>query len=352
MTPTEPQVLDEAAACVGRLLGCSVAGAQMIRAGGNNRIVRVERRGEPPCIVKVYFRHPADRRDRLTTELEALSFLWRHGIRQVPQPLAADPERGMAVYGFIDGTPIAPDTIGPDEIAAAVRMLNVLHGLRDADGADRLGPASEAFFSLEGLLANLRERYRRHATIEGSEPVFDAYRAFRDGPLRRALDEIEGAAREAAVAIGAELPLAGRTLSPSDFGLHNAVRQPSGSIAFLDFEYFGWDDPAKTVCDFCYHPAMALSPIMAELFAAAAIRQLDGARLRDRIRHLFPIFGLKWCFILLNEFLPEVRLRRTLASGRSGPANDLLSLQLVKARAMLDRVTNERERDGFAGIAP
>ena len=37
-----------------------------------------------------------------------------------------------------------------------------------------------------------------------------------------------------------------RTLSPSDFGFHNALRTPAGTMVFLDFEYFGWDDPAKT----------------------------------------------------------------------------------------------------------
>jgi len=30
-------------------------------------------------------------------------------------------------------------------------------------------------------------------------------------------------------------------------------------IIFLDFEYFGWDDPAKMIVDFLLHPAMNLS---------------------------------------------------------------------------------------------
>jgi hypothetical protein len=350
MTP-EPQVLEEASACVRRMLGGTVLDACMIRAGGNNRIVRVERRGEPPCVVKIYFRHPADRRDRLATEYGALSFLWRHGVRRTPQPLAADGARGMAIYGFIAGAPIASDAIGPSEIAAAVEMLDALHALRTAEGADRLPPASEAFFTLDGLVANLHERWARHAGIVGGEPVLGEYQAFRDGALWRAVREIEEAARVSAQEIGGELALTERTLSPSDFGLHNAVRAPAGGIVFLDFEYFGWDDPAKTVCDFCYHPAMALSPALRALFADAAVDRLGGERLRRRIRLLFPIFGLKWCFILLNEFLPEGRLRRALASGRSEPVHDLMSLQLAKAKAMLDRVINERERDGFAGIA-
>src|SRR6185503_11886129 len=39
-------------------------------------------------------------------------------------------------------------------------------------------------------------------------------------------------------------------LSPSDFGYHNAVLADDETVRFFDFEYAGWDDPAKLVCDF------------------------------------------------------------------------------------------------------
>ena len=45
-----------------------------------------------------------------------------------------------------------------------------------------------------------------------------------------------------------------RVLSPSDFGFHNALRRPDGTIVFVDFEYFGWDDPAKMMADAMLHP--------------------------------------------------------------------------------------------------
>ena len=36
-----------------------------------------------------------------------------------------------------------------------------------------------------------------------------------------------------------------RTLSPSDFGFHNALLRGGREWVFLDFEYFGWDDPGQ-----------------------------------------------------------------------------------------------------------
>jgi len=41
-----------------------------------------------------------------------------------------------------------------------------------------------------------------------------------------------------------------RCISPSDFGFHNAIMTSDQHIRFLDFEYAGWDDPAKMVGDF------------------------------------------------------------------------------------------------------
>src|SRR6266480_4587472 len=67
----------------------------------------------------------------------------------------------------------------------------------------------------------------------------------------------------------AALPQASRILSPSDFGFHNAIRRPDGTLAFVDFEYFGWDDPAKTIVDFLLHPGMSVADTLKRRFAAA-----------------------------------------------------------------------------------
>ena len=42
-----------------------------------------------------------------------------------------------------------------------------------------------------------------------------------------------------------------RCISPSDFGLHNAIRT-AADIRFIDFEFAGWDDPAKALVNFIF----------------------------------------------------------------------------------------------------
>src|SRR5207244_2165634 len=103
-----------------------------------------------------------------------------------------------------------------------------------------------------------------------------------------------------------------RTLSPSDFGFHNALKKKDGTIVFLDFEYFGWDDPAKMISDFILHPAMHLSEDLKKYFVRGMQKIfLPQEDLRARLRIVYPLFAMKWCLIFLNEFCsPDFSRRR------------------------------------------
>ena len=113
----------------------------------------------------------------------------------------------------------------------------------------------------------------------------------------------------AGIAWDVPLAFAQRTLSPSDFGFHNALRRPDGSVVFLDFEYFGWDDPAKLCSDFCLHPGMGLDDNLAARFlrGARAIYGAADAQYESRLAVMRPLCGLCWCMIVLNSFLPPQR---------------------------------------------
>ena len=47
-------------------------------------------------------------------------------------------------------------------------------------------------------------------------------------------------------------------LSPSDFGIQNILKFKN-DYRFIDFEYFGWDDPAKLLSDIIHHPSVEYS---------------------------------------------------------------------------------------------
>src|SRR4029077_18624926 len=87
-----------------------------------------------------------------------------------------------------------------------------------------------------------------------------------------------------------------------------------GRLRFVDFEYAGWDDPAKTACDFVCQPNLPVPEEYATRFTQAVVAGLSDVSLHQhRIALLLPVRRLKWCCIMLNEFLPVGSRRRSFA---------------------------------------
>ena len=135
-----------------------------------------------------------------------------------------------------------------------------------------------------------------------------------------------------------KLDQAMRILSPSDFGFHNSLRKEDGSLVFLDFEYAGWDDPAKLVSDLANQPDRPLSLEEAEPFSSSLVEWLGAADFwRSRFRILAPLYQIKWACIVLNDFLPFGRNRRKFQDTQESEASRK-KLQFDKAQRMLSRV--------------
>ena len=88
-------------------------------------------------------------------------------------------------------------------------------------------------------------------------------------------------------------------ISPSDFGFHNALKTQNGPI-FFDFEFSGWDDPAKTVIDFFLQPKVPVSKAYFERITNGFCLRLSKEELLVRIDCLHSILRVKWICIILN----------------------------------------------------
>lgn len=333
MPPSDRDMTDDPAAIVCGLLGAgSVLAMERLSGGGNNRLHRVE---TPQGVLALKCYGAAD---RLAREFDALTVLATGGEAAVPRPLAADRVRQAALYSWIDGTAVGRgDGERPDgDIAQALAFISRLTAPALRASASMLREATEACLSLSELDAQIERRFTR--LLDGAP----ALGGFLDTGIRTAIDRAAMRARGlyAGAGIDPERPLDPRlrTLSPSDFGFHNALRRPDGRLVFLDFEYFGWDDPVKLTADFLWHPGFALSP-------AERSAWLDGCGTlfgRDpgfatRLEAQMPLYGLRWCLILLNEFLPERWERRRFAGTAAG-WEEAKATQLAKAQSWLARV--------------
>jgi len=327
-------------AVVSALIGRRVASVERVVAGRNSRVYRMTFADGACYAVKHYL--AATGRRGLDNEAAALRFLYAHGIRQTPRVIAIDRERGVGVYEFITGDPLGADVTGAD-IDAAVDFVLRLDRLSCA-GTGWDVPAAEAYFSLEGVVNNIETRLTRLRAVRADSPLHRDLHAFLEGRLNTVFAEVVewggGFLAGNQLSMAAELGPDDRILSPSDFGFHNAIRQPDGALVFVDLEYFGWDDPAKLVSDFLLHPAMNLPEAQKKRFTIRLCETLRGRDLlAKRLPVAYALFALKWCTILLNEFVPEHMARRRFA-GDNRAEDGVLSGQLAKARAMCDRVAN------------
>lgn len=302
-----------------------------IQGGGNNRLYRVESEDGRAFALKTYMRQDGDSRDRMGAEWGGLDFLFRHGVTCVPRPIAAHRTDNAALYGWVDGTRVTDP--GEADIDAAIAFTVALKRLTVMPRAARLPLASEACLSARELNVQIDRRLERLRALD--EPELQRFLTGEVMPARKlAVTNLRTGYVGARLNLDAELAIQHRTLSPSDFGFHNALRTADG-VVFLDFEYFGWDDPVKLVADFLHHPGMALDAAARRRFLAGARRAFaDDPNFGLRLALMYPLYGLRWVCILLNEFLPERWKRRAYAGAADRDVAQ--QRQLLKARAKLN----------------
>lgn len=311
----------ELESCIAALLTAAgrqahVDAIETLSAGGNNRTYRVAT-ASGPCLAKQYFSHAGDLRDRLGSEFAFLTYAAKAAPGWAPAALAADRENGIALYEFIPGCPFRPGEVTAGHVDAAASFFLALN----ADihrPAVQLPVASEACFSIGDHLALIEARLKK---LKELEPQVAEDREARDlvEAIAASWQSIQAAihdgARASSLDIAAPLENAQRCISPSDFGFHNALQQPDGQIRFLDFEYAGWDDPAKMAGDFFAQLAVPVPDLQFDRFIETCLAPfLRNEALIARTRLLRPAYRVKWCCIALNVFLPVNLARRKFAN--------------------------------------
>lgn len=304
---------------IAALLGLPVERASEIQLaslvpGGNNRVYAAEISGNR-YLVKQYFRDPSDPRDRLHAEQAFLRYAAAAGITCVPQVIAVEPRLGIGIYEFVSGRKMTADDISVARVDEAAAFFLRLNEAAHRSAAGALPVASEACFSIAAHLALVDRRMARLVEIPVATDVDRAAQAF----VRELIATWGGLKRRIAREVSArgealDAPVVERCISPSDFGFQNVLVRDTGELCFLDFEYAGWDDPAKMAGDFFSHPALPVPRDYFDRFVRTTMSfSPQAAALEERCRLLLPVFRAKWCCIMLNDFVPEFARRRRFA---------------------------------------
>lgn len=316
------------------LLGQQIAEVSPLHGGGNNKLYRVVTGSGARYALKQYYERAGDQINRAAIEYNALSFLSGQGVKCVPEPIAKNEVEHFALYEYIMGQPIELDSISNADLDGIFAFIRELRRVSEVNGADSLSDASEACFTFDDMRDGIQRRLRVFEEIDNAAPDIRQLRAFLTNDFQRVFNKVLDVREKS----GTHRQTAGdKILSPSDFGLHNAIRRKTGEIVFLDFEYFGWDLFEKMIADLFLHPGMGLS---GELQQALLVQLSQQCRLgwdtvRDRLQWVYPMSALKWCLIILNEFNPQRMCQRVAAARNAFDPVQRRQRQMKYARTLL-----------------
>ena len=309
-------------------LNCS--SAQRVEGRGNSKIFRVET-SQGSIALKVYPDLAVDNRLRRNAEWQALKFL-QHNKLPVPKPVQTDAELNWSLIEWIDGSPADPQNqvhLGQ----AAVFIQNLNQASRAVGSGSVFGLATEACLNPSLIETQINNRLAALKLVKDS-----ALRDFVDNSVSPTLVRtIERSRRLMVDGYGANLDQRFWILSPSDFGLHNAIATPQGDLVFFDFEYFGWDDPVKLTADVCLHPGMSLDENAQQYWISEAKRLFaDDPNFGVRLNALYPLYAIRWALIMLNEYRTDkIKNRLNAQSRMQTDIRGAQVMQLEKAKLML-----------------
>jgi hypothetical protein len=318
----------------------------ILTGGKNNQTYSVCLKSREKFVVKKYFQHCNDLRDRQSSESLFLNYAGQVAKCYVPKIYASDKSSCLSLIEFIAGTSINMESVKRREIATAISFINELNKASSKSQSVFMKEASEACFSMEDHINRVDGRVNALYQVLRDELNSEPSLFIRK--LANFWDQLKNDIFRKAQAYGLKLnlnlPIEDRCISPSDFGFHNAIRAENTSIKFIDFEYAGWDDPAKLVGDFFNQVAVPVPKKHFIYFVESISNNFsDSQSFKKRAELLMPVYQVKWCCIVLNIYL-STDLRRRLFSDSFINVQKLKNEQLSKAKILfskLDRETNE-----------
>jgi hypothetical protein len=310
---------------------------ERVKGRGNSEIDKILVNNKI-CISKIY--PQSGGWNRMATEYNSLKLLKDLSVPYLQTPVDYDKDLDIAIYDYIKGEKVY--NYGSEDVKQMLSLLSELNTTRVRNKFSNFNLASNACLSgldievqIENRLRNLEDAINTHMQLklfiqDKFIPAFHKVLIWSKKNWPNSYTQ--------------KLPRTDQILSPSDFGFHNSIRVKSGKIFFHDFEYFGWDDPVKLIADTSHHAAFDFSMECENLWVSGCL-EVYGKSILNRYRAAWPLYGLIWCLIILNEYNKSIWNRRvTVNSTLKNKKKCILLSQLDKANKQLDKVLDRYDK--------
>jgi len=319
-----------------------------LKRDGNNLIYQVSD-GDKKIVLKRYYQSETDTRNRAKVEFDCLHLLSSHDFEQVPKAIYKHCDDGFAFYQYLDGK--VPNVDSADNqfalatgISSFVMQLKRLH---DGYNMSEQPLAADARLRFADYFSKIDQRLSAIMSGCRHDPRLKQVKQFVSHRLLPFRAKLFRHARNKMAIMklneSTEFSIVNQTLNPSDLGPHNMIENSNGELAFIDFEYFGLDDPAKMLADLFHHAQEKLSLQSCWLIYQKYVQVYP--EIENRFSIVNDLIAFEWLLIILNIANPDA-LQRRLFANPTLDVEKLIKQRLLHAQKRFNHYLNVVELGG------
>tara|TARA_A100001015_G_scaffold283331_1_gene348544 strand:- start:2483 stop:3469 length:987 start_codon:yes stop_codon:yes gene_type:complete len=300
----------------------NISRISIIKSGKNNKIYKINV-DKKIVILKSYF---GEKKLRIKKELQFYRYLNQQKIKNVVTPIAFELNKNFLILPYIDG-----NKIRKIEDKHIIKISNFINKINKKKNFKKLDLAVEGIKNRKKYISICYNRIKKLKLVSKRSVINKKLQYFLNQEIIPTFKILKKKLNEKNILDKVDYKLYKKDMiiSPSDFGFHNVI-ESNKKLIFFDFEYSGYDDPVKLVCDFYCQPNKKISLEQKEKFKNSIIKKFKNYEKIDYlISQLLPLHYLKWCCIILNEFIPS---KLSIRNHAGQVNNNTLKKQLIKAR--------------------
>ncbi len=229
-----------------------------INIGRNNRIF-ISYKNKNKIIIKKYKKKYSTKFDRFLSEKKFIEFLKKKKIHNIPQIISSNKKDKINIFNFIEGRHIKQ--IEKKHLNLCLDFLKKINKNTNYKNF-RFQKASDSCLSIFEHIQSCSTRIKKFIKIyQKKKNIYD--KKIYNFLIKKIQPSFKKVIKEINQNFTTyqkknRIKESHMILSPSDFGFHNILISKNKTI-FIDFEYAGWDDPNKLLCDFILNPDYSIS---------------------------------------------------------------------------------------------
>lgn len=307
---------------------------EQINKGMSNKLFTLKNKKGDKLLLKIYYSQ-----DGFERETKALSFLNKHGFSNVPKPYYISREDKLAVYSFEEGVSKTSLELNREDIIKMASFVASINNIKKQDIDEKFSEASGASFSYQGFIDYAETRlakFEKGLSDKGLSPLIKEFAKSEPTEMvRKKIEALKNSLGKEVITRCIDDDYI--RLSSADFGPHNIIFQDNGNLIFIDFEYFGYDDPLMVIAEFAVHDqTMKVPDKLKKLFVAEYLKKTEWSEeFVGRLPILIKIINLCWMAIFLNS-ITKKGLKQMVFADKNFNQDEFILRQIAKFKERLD----------------